>query len=132
MKVDMSPEAVSGRLRAMGELWQLSVELMASKLADGELPRSKKYLALEIQDSIRQVLMRNWNPIGVSDVPDAFDEYDAYISPVYRILVGTRSLEDLVECLRRLEREEMEITPGDPEAYRKVAEKLLDLEVTLN
>ena len=43
MKVDMSPEAVSGRLRAMGELWQLSVELMASKLADGESPRSKKY-----------------------------------------------------------------------------------------
>jgi hypothetical protein len=132
MKVDMSPEGVSGRLRAMGELWQLSVELMTSKLADGVSPRSKKSRAIGIQDSIREVLMRNWDPIGVSEVPEALDEYDAYISPVYRILVGTRSTDDLVECLRRIEREEIGIRPSDPEAYRKIAEKLLDLEVTLN
>ena len=76
--------------------------------------------------------MRNWDPISVSDVPEAFDEYDVYISPLYRILVGTRSSDDLVECLRRIEREEIGIKPADPEAYRKIAEKLLDLEVTLN
>jgi hypothetical protein len=132
MKVDMSPEAVSGRLQAMGELWELSVELMASKPANGESVRGKGRRALEIQDSIRRVLMRNWDPISVSDVREAFDEYDAYISPVYRILVGTRSSDDLVECLRRIEREELGIRPADPEAYRKIAEKLLELEVTLN
>jgi len=31
MKVDMSPEAVTGRLKTMDELWLLSVKLMNSK-----------------------------------------------------------------------------------------------------
>lgn len=31
MKVDMSPGAVTGRLRTMDELWLLSVKLMNSK-----------------------------------------------------------------------------------------------------
>ena len=130
MKVEMSPEAVAGRLRAMGQLWELSVALMASKPANGESPRNKMNRGLEIQDSIRQVLMRSWGRIGVSDVHQAFDEYDSYISPIYRILVGTRSSDDLVECLRRIEREEIGARLADPEAYRKIAEKLLDLEVS--
>ena len=31
MKVDMSPEAVTSRLRTMDELWLLSIKLMTSK-----------------------------------------------------------------------------------------------------
>lgn len=38
MKVDMSPEAVDNRLRVMGELWELSVALMNSRV----LPRKQE------------------------------------------------------------------------------------------
>lgn len=130
MKVDMSPEAISGRLDAMGQLWELSIALMSSDPASGKSRRGSR--AFEIQDSIRRVLMRDWDPIGISEEFEIRDEYDAYISPVYRILVGTRSVADLVECLGRIEREELGITRTKTELLTKVASKLLDLEVKLD
>jgi len=59
--------------------------------------RDKK--AAEIQDSIRQILYHDWNPIGFSGLPQ--DEYDHYIAPVYRILAEGRSEQELVEFLFR-------------------------------
>jgi len=38
---------------------------------------SREQRAAEIQDSIRQVLFRDWDPIGVSDNPKLADEYDS-------------------------------------------------------
>ncbi len=35
-----------------------------------------------IQESIRQVLLREWDPIGVRDVAEAQDEYDGYVGGV--------------------------------------------------
>jgi hypothetical protein len=39
--------------------------------------------ARKIQESIRLVLLRDWDPIGVQDVPEAQDEYDSYVGGVY-------------------------------------------------
>ena len=36
----------------------------------------------EIRCHIRGVLMAEWDPIGVSDIPEAADEYDSYIGGV--------------------------------------------------
>ena len=82
--VDMSPEAVTARLKTMDDLWLLSVKLMNSKRVGNVLDKTRKISAAEIQDSIRQILFRDWDPIGVSnddEWPD--DEYDSYIAPVY-------------------------------------------------
>ncbi len=49
---------------------------------------SRKQRAREIQDSIRQVLLHDWDPIGVADEPAAQDEYDAYVGGVYRLLAS--------------------------------------------
>ena len=63
---------------------------------------SRESRAAKIQDSIRQVFRHDWNPIGFGDVlPE--DEYDSYIAPVYRILAGSRSEQEIIECLFRLE-----------------------------
>jgi hypothetical protein len=35
---------------------------------------------------VRRLLMEHWDPIGVSNFPEAADEYDAYIGPVGRML----------------------------------------------
>ena len=128
MKVDMSPEAISGRLEAMGQLWELSVELMRSKPAKERSEMRSR--GLEIQDSIRKVLTQNWDPLGVAK--ECTEEYDAYIAPVYRILVGTRSPGELVECLRRIEKDQIGTQHDNPEALATVAEKLLDLDVSIN
>lgn len=81
-------------------------------------PRYKR--AAEIQDSIRQILYHDWNPIGFA-VPE--DEYDSYIGPVYRILASSRSEAELIGFLRW--------PPMPDEQLRAVARKLLALNVKL-
>jgi len=85
--------------------------------------------AADIQDSIRHVLNHDWNPIGVSNLPS--DEYDSYIGPVYRILAGSRSEQELVEYLFRTERDTIGMPSQSPEQLRPVARRLLELNVGL-
>jgi len=93
---------------------------------------SRDKRAAEIQDSIRQILYHDWNPIGVSDLPG--DEYDSYIAPVYRILAGSRSEQELVEFLFRTARDTIGVaceTQEHFEALRLVARRLLELDARL-
>ena len=84
--------------------------------------------AAEIQDSIRQIFLHGWNPIGFP-VPD--DEYDSYIGGVYRILAGSRSEQELIEYLFRTERDTIGMPSQSPEQLRPVARRLLELNVGL-
>jgi hypothetical protein len=89
--------------------------------------------AAEIQESIRQILYHEWDPIGVAgDAPD--DEYDSYIGPVYRILAGSRSEQELVEYLHRTARDAIGVasdTTEHLESGRPIARRLLELDVRL-
>jgi hypothetical protein len=129
-KTDMSREAVTHRLKQMEGLWMLS-----KALGDAKVVRKngrKKNRGLEILESIRQVLLQDWDPIGISCDPNVTDEYDVYIAPIYRILVGTRSKDELIECLRRIERDEIAVGTGKPGSLLPTAEKLLELKVTID
>ena len=87
--------------------------------------------AAEIRDSIRQILLHDWSPIGCP-VPD--DEYDDYIGPVYRILASSRSEQELCEYLFRTARDTIGVandTVKHFELCRPVARKLLELDVRL-
>jgi hypothetical protein len=91
---------------------------------------SRKSRAAKIQGSIRQVLRHDWNPIGFAEhLPE--DDYDSYIAPVYRILAGSRSEQELIECLLRLESDIIGVPCESPEQLRPVAQKLLELDVRL-
>lgn len=83
-----------------------------------------------MQDAIRQVLLRKWDPIGIGDVESCVDEYDRYIAPVYRLLVGSRSEDDLIDLLFRSERE-LGISCESAEQLRQVARALLSLDVRM-
>ena len=95
------------------------------------MPDPKAKRAGEIQQWIRDVLMHQWDPIGVADYISSDDEYDAYIAPVYRILVGSRSEDDLVSLLHFTERNVIGMAADTPEALRGVARALLALDVDL-
>jgi hypothetical protein len=45
---------------------------------------------------IREVLMREWDPIGVSGVPEAADEYDSYVGEVYMMLMQGRASSEAI------------------------------------
>jgi hypothetical protein len=93
---------------------------------DPRLARAK-----EIQNSIRQILYHDWDPIGISGYgPD--DEYDAYIGSVYRILSTSRSEQELIDLLDRTEHDTIGVASERPDHLRQVAQKLLSINVHLN
>jgi hypothetical protein len=53
-----------------------------------------KYQSRENRARVRDILMREWDPIGVADAPEASDEYDAYVGTVYVMLMDQRASKD--------------------------------------
>ena len=86
--------------------------------------------AREIQESIRDALMREWDPIGVKDVPEAQDEYDGYVGGVYRLLAAGASVRDVAEHLARIERDSMGVSTS-PDQLMSVAAKVRQIDITI-
>jgi len=55
-----------------------------------------KYQSRENRAKVREVLMREWDPIGVCDEPEAQDEYDAYVGKVYVMLMDERASAEMI------------------------------------
>jgi hypothetical protein len=79
----------------------------------------------EIQGEIRQVLMRDWDPIGVRDEPNAQDEYDSYIGRVYSLIAKRASEEEIAQYLLSVETEKMGYGPVARGGLLPVARALL-------
>jgi len=57
---------------------------------------------------IRKILLADWDPIGVSDIPEAADEYDAYADTVFSMLVNQNaSVDDVAQYLFKVATERM-------------------------
>ena len=86
--------------------------------------------ARRIQDQIREILLHDWDPIGVQDELAAQDEYDAYVGGIYRLLVSGPLPQAVADHLARIEDEDMGFgTPA--ESLLGVATKLCALSVKL-
>ena len=82
---------------------------------------------LTIQNHIRNVLNRDWDPIGVADAVD--DEYDMYIGHIHSLLMKAASEQEIAEYLLWVERERMGIT-GTPTSQRlRTAKNLRNLQL---
>jgi hypothetical protein len=55
-----------------------------------------KYQSRENRARVREVLMQEWDPIGVRDAPHAQDEYDRYVGQVYVMLMDQRATEQAI------------------------------------
>lgn len=94
----------------------------------------KSKRAKEIQNNIREVLMKYWDPIGVKDIPEAQDEYDSYVGGIYRKLVSGVSDEDLIDHLNTVESESMGLSGGSDKKNKQLLNvvkrlKSIDLEL---
>ena len=59
----------------------------------------RKDKSRKVRREIRRVFLKVWDPIGIRDEPNAQDEYDGYIGPVYELLTTGGSDEQIVEYL---------------------------------
>lgn len=66
-----------------------------------------KEQSLRIRGETRKVFLHTWDPIGVEDEPNAQDEYDGYIGPVYDLLVSGAPDAALADYLFRAVSESM-------------------------
>jgi hypothetical protein len=60
---------------------------------------------------IRQILVNVWDPIGIKDVSNAQDEYDAYIGGVFDLLNRRAIEEDISAYLWKVIEERIHIHP---------------------
>ncbi|WP_338556790.1 hypothetical protein [Erwinia sp. E_sp_B04_7] len=81
---------------------------------------------LVLYEQIRAVLLHDWDPIGVKDIAEADDEYDAYVQPIYEMLRSGKKAEDIYYYLHWLVTEHM-LLDGDSDLDHKIAKKLVYL-----
>jgi hypothetical protein len=85
------------------------------------LEQARRYHA-----AIREVLMQEWDPIGIADIPEAADEYDSYIGEVYGVLIRREPLYKMIDYLWWVETQHMGLS-GNRRKTELVAERLLRL-----
>jgi hypothetical protein len=86
-----------------------------------KLDRARRY-----HGAIHEVLMRYWDPIGVENIPEAQDEYDAYIAGIYGRLVRHVPRGELLDYLWSIETEHMGLS-GDRQRTEAVVGRLLKI-----
>jgi hypothetical protein len=91
---------------------------------------NQKQKAIEIQERIRQILLHEWDPIGVSGMTGPEDEYDAYIGGVYRLLASGASEHQIIEYLYEIGTNRMGLD-SNREGLKDVAEKLTNIDISL-
>jgi hypothetical protein len=58
-----------------------------------------KLTSRKIRVQIRHVLLEVWDPIGVKNEPNAQDEYDGYVGPIFDSLSGGATDKQLTDRL---------------------------------
>jgi hypothetical protein len=76
--------------------------------------------------AIRDILMRDWDPIGVAGIAQAQDEYDSYIGDIYALLVRREPLQKIVDYLWWAETQNMSLF-GNRSRTQLVAQRLAEL-----
>jgi hypothetical protein len=87
----------------------------------GERKRARRY-----HDAVREVLLREWDPIGVNEIPEAQDEYDGYVGRICLMMERGESRYRIAERLWQIEITGMGLR-GDRERAERVAGRLIGL-----
>ena len=92
-----------------------------------------KYRSRENRRLVRELFMRDWDPIGVGDIPHAQNEYDGYVAKAYVMLVDEMAtVDDLARYLASVEDYMgLPATTRSAERCRRVAEALVALKPSL-
>lgn len=88
--------------------------------------RAKQFLMQEIQ----KILLNEWDPIGIQDIPEAQDEYDSYVSDIYKLIQSKRTESEVFDYLWGIETEHMGLS-GDKKHTQTIAHKLFKLSAPL-
>ena len=77
--------------------------------------------------AIREMLIREWDPIGIGTNEQCVDEYDSYVSTVCQMLRQGVDEYRLTRLLTRFQSDSMGLTAVDNDLNQRVAKKLIGL-----
>jgi hypothetical protein len=80
-------------------------------------------------DRIRSILRQHWDPAGVKDAPEAFDEYDSYIPRIQASALGGDA-NAICAYLIGIEANEMMLAPNKPRALAVAKEIVAAISVS--
>jgi hypothetical protein len=81
----------------------------------------------DLWQAVKEVLFREWDPIGVNSNPACDDEYDSYVSAIVRLLQAEADEYKIAEHLRSLQRVSMGLSSANVERDHRTARKLISL-----
>ena len=84
------------------------------------MPPREKYASREARQKLREILLQEWDPIGVYGRGEADDEYDTYVGKVQAMLADGASESELVRYLILIERDWMGLDPNPARALSAV------------
>ncbi|MFJ3455723.1 hypothetical protein ACIPMZ_01965 [Scandinavium goeteborgense] len=84
-------------------------------------------ISTTLQETIKSILLKEWDPIGINEFDEANDEYDAYVVPLCHMVAEKKSTVEFYTFLRSVI-ESMGLD-GDEQAEQAIAEKLASLSV---
>lgn len=79
-----------------------------------------------LEAKVQKILLLEWDPIGVKDIPEAQDEYDMYVSNICQMLRTGQSNTEVYKHLRWIETERIGLEGNEQHTQRIVA-KLVGL-----
>ena len=74
----------------------------------------------ELYQRIDEVMHYVCDPIGVAGVPQARDEYDSYLPPVFAMLIERKKEDDIAAYLTEIEDQGMGLTPARRKRLRSL------------
>jgi hypothetical protein len=77
---------------------------------------------------LRRLVMQEWDPLAVSDSPEAADEYDTYVGEIGSKLQAGTTVDDLTAYLTWVREEYIGLGPSDDGRVkdRETAERIID------
>jgi hypothetical protein len=82
--------------------------------------------ARRMHAAIKEVLLNEWDPIGVKEIAEAQDEYDGYVPTIYKMLIQQRTEQEIFDYLWWAETDHMGLA-GNRQATEAFAERLVSL-----
>jgi hypothetical protein len=84
---------------------------------------------ITVEDAIRHVLIRDWDPLCLQSAVVAGGAYERYVAPLRQILIEQPSQETLVEYLCKAKSKDFGVMAFPRTRERKAARKLLEIDV---
>jgi hypothetical protein len=84
-----------------------------------------KYFARECKAILKEILLHDWDPIGISEFPEASDEYDSYLGLIFKSIHEGVTEQNLANQLSEIETNQMGLSNRNADDLIPVAIKLI-------